>query len=88
MQMQQITFDNFQKNPISVFDNVLNNQEPISIFMEKEREVVIMDADDYRSIMETLYLLGNSANAERLYKGIQQHKDGERKSIDVKSYMD
>jgi antitoxin YefM len=86
--MQQISFDKFQENPVSVFDNVLNSQEPISVSLGGEREVVVLDADDYRSIMETLYLLGNSANAERLCKGMQQHRTGQRKVIDVKSYMD
>jgi antitoxin YefM len=72
--MQQITFDKFKENIVFIFDDVLNNQEPISVSLKEDREVVILDADDYRSIMETLYLLGNSANAERLYKGIEQHK--------------
>jgi len=36
----------------------------------------------------SLYLLQNPANAERLRKGIEQHRQGQYKEIDVTAYLD
>jgi antitoxin YefM len=38
--------------------------------------------------METLYLLSNPANADRLREGMQQHQQGLVKEIDVTAYLD
>jgi len=47
-----------------------------------------VDADEYNSLMETFYLLRSPANAERLREGIRQYNEGQRKTIDVKAYLD
>jgi len=39
-------------------------------------------------MVETLYLLSNPANANRLREGIAQHRQGLIKEIDVKAYLD
>jgi len=86
--MQIITVEKFQNNPIFIFDSVIDNQEPVTVSVSKDREVVLLDIEDYRSIIETLHLLSNPANAEHLREGIRQHREGQRKVIDVKAYMD
>ncbi len=55
---------------------VLDDREPVSVFMKTDKAVVVMDEDDYAGIMETLHLLGNPVNAERLMEGVRWHKDG------------
>ena len=52
------------------------------------RSVVMLDAGDYDSLVETLYLTGSPANAERLRKGMRQHQAGQYKEIDVTPYLD
>lgn len=86
--MQKISIENFQNNPALIFNSVIDNQEPVSVLFEKDREVVVLDIEDYISIIETLHLLSSSVNAERLREGIRQHRQGQRKVIDVKAYMD
>lgn len=54
----------------------------------QRREVVLLDGEDYRNIIETLYLIQNPANAERLTLGMRQHRDGQRRTIDVEAYLD
>lgn len=54
----------------------------------QRREVVLLDGEDYRNIIETLYLIQNPANAERLTLGMRQHQDGQRRTIDVEAYLD
>lgn len=80
--MEHISVDELKKKLEHVFIRVTDDQEPISVSVDNEREVVILDADDYRNLMETFYLLRSPANAERLREGIQQHREGQRKSID------
>ena len=86
--MQYITLNELQTNIKTVFSRVSDDREPLAISLDKNRSVVVVDLDDYNSLMETLYLLSNSANAERLREGIKQHKSGQRKVIDVTSYLD
>jgi antitoxin YefM len=88
MQIQKISFQECNTKFANVFERILNNHEIISVTKEAEQEVVIMDAKEYNSLMETLYLLSNPANAARLREGISQHRQGQAKEIDVTAYLD
>jgi len=86
--MEHITIAEFEKKLRNVFFRVADDQEPVSVVMDEEREVILVDGDEYRSVMETFYLLRTPANAERLRMGIEQHKKGKIKSIDAEAYLD
>ena len=72
--MEHLTIGEFEKELRNVFVRVSDDQEPISVGMDEGREIILVDGDEYRSVMETFYLLRSPANAERLRQGIQQHK--------------
>jgi antitoxin YefM len=74
--MEQITVNEMRTHFTTVFDRINQNHEVISVVRNDN------------SLMETLYLLQNPANAERLRKGIEQHRQGEYREIDVKAYLD
>ena len=42
----------------------------------KGKNVVIMDMDEYNSIAETLYVMGNNANRVRLEAAIEEMNKG------------
>lgn len=86
--MEHITIGEFKKKLRNVFVRVADDQEAISVVMDEGREVILVDGDEYRSVMETFYLLRSPANAEHLRQGIQQHKAGKTKRIDVEAYLD
>jgi antitoxin YefM len=86
--MEHITIGEFEKKLRNVFVRVADDQKPISVIIDESREVILVDGDEYRSVMETFYLLRSPANAERLRQGIQQHKEGKTKSIDAQAYLD
>lgn len=86
--MEKITVETLQDNLPSILNKVLDDQEPVSVSMKLGKEVVIMDREDYSSLVETLHLLGNPANAERLMEGIRQHREGRTRKIDVNAYLD
>ena len=86
--MENISIDEFEKELRNVFARVADDQEPVSVMMSEGREVILVDGAEYRSVMETFYLLRSPANAERLRRGIQQHKEGKKRLVDVTAYLD
>ncbi|HEW98661.1 MAG: type II toxin-antitoxin system Phd/YefM family antitoxin [Candidatus Parabeggiatoa sp. nov. 3] len=86
--MEQISAHEIETNLTGVFNRVNQNHEVISVVRNESQSVVLLDANDYNGLMETLYLLQNPANAERLRKGIEQHRQGQYKEIDVTAYLD
>lgn len=86
--MENLTASEFRSRLRAVLDLVNDNREPVSIRRSGGRAVVVMDANDYASIIETLHLVRNPANAERLQEGMRQHREGKNKEIDVTSYLD
>jgi antitoxin YefM len=86
--MEHITIGEFEEKLRNVFVRVADSQKPISVIMDEGREVILVDGDEYKSLMETFHLLRIPANAERLRQGIQQHKEGKKKSINVEAYLD
>ena len=88
MPIQQISFSECNAQFSKVFERVLINHEVISVCSESQQAVVILDAQEYSSLIETLYLLSNPINANRVRQGITQHQQGHVKEIDVTAYLD
>jgi antitoxin YefM len=80
MVIQQVSFQECNTHFSSIFERVSKNHEVISVQKEPEQAVVILDAQEYNSLVETLHLLSNPANAERLREGISQHKQDSARS--------
>ncbi|WP_055075003.1 type II toxin-antitoxin system Phd/YefM family antitoxin [Pseudanabaena sp. 'Roaring Creek'] len=79
MSTQQVTFQECNTHFAQIFERVLKNHEVISVYKEPEQGIVILDAKEYSSLVETLYLLSNQANRDRLYQGILQHQQAQVK---------
>jgi antitoxin YefM len=88
MSIQQVSFQECSTEFSKVFERVSKNHEIISVRKESEQEIVILDAKEYSSLIETLYLLSNPTNANRLREGMSQHQQGLVREIDVKAYLD
>ena len=86
--MQHVTLKKLQQNFETFFAHVTDDREPLAISVDENRSVVVLDLDDYNSLIETMYLLSNPVNAERLREGMKQHREGKRKEIDVTAYLD
>ena len=85
--MQQLSVDELQNNLAATLNAV--SQEHAVIKVEHgQQAVILMDSQEYDSLMETLYLLQNNANVERLQQGIAQHQNGQIRHIDVNAYLD
>lgn len=60
----------------AVIDEVSHQREPIGITRNGERKAVLISADEFASIEESLYLLSTPANAERIRQGIADFNAG------------
>jgi antitoxin YefM len=86
--MQSLTASELHAKLKDVLDRVNDDREPVAIRRDGGRGVVILDAEDYASIIETVHLVRHPANAERLRRGMAQHQAGAAVEIDVAPYLD
>ena len=75
-EMEITTYSNFRQNLKSFLDRVFTNHTPLFITRSNGEDVVVLSKADYESITETLHLLNSPKNAERLLRGIEEHKKG------------
>jgi antitoxin YefM len=81
--MQTISYSRLRQNLADTLDQVNEDHAPILITRQNGKEAVLISYEDYRSIEETLYLLSNPANAERLLKSIAELEAGKGKKRNV-----
>ena len=78
--MKVVTYSHARNALKSVLDGVVQDAD-VTIISRRDAEgdAVVMSLDSYNSIMETLYLTSNPANAAHLAKSIAQDRAGQRK---------
>jgi antitoxin YefM len=64
MSIQQVSFQECSNQFSKIFERVIKNHEVISVCKESEQAIVILDAKEYSSLIETLNLLSNPINAK------------------------
>ena len=69
-------FTEFRTQLKKYLDSVEDDNEILIIKRASGKGTVLISLDEYNSIMETMHLLSSKANADRLYKSIQQMKEG------------
>ena len=75
--MKVVTYSEARNRLKSLLDGVVADAD-IAIISRRDAEgdAVVMSLDSYNSIMETLHLTGNPANAAALARAIGQDKAG------------
>ncbi len=76
--MKVVTYSHARNSLKSVLDGVIQDAD-ITIISRRDADgdAVVMSLDAYNSIMETLYLTSNPANAAVLARAIAQDKAGQ-----------
>jgi antitoxin YefM len=74
--MITVTLSKFKKNPEVILNQSRKNREPILVETRPDGFVVLRQ-DEYNSLIETLHLLRNEANAKWLKESIQQADRGQ-----------
>lgn len=81
--MRVVNFSEARNNLKSVLDGVINDADCTIITRRDADDAVIMSLDAYNSIMETLHLMGNPANAAHLNRSIAQLDAGKTVTRDL-----
>jgi len=70
--MDVISYSDTRANLKAVMDRVVDDRAPIVITRQKAEAVVMVSLADWNAMEETLHLLSNPANAERLREAVAQ----------------
>jgi PHD/YefM family antitoxin component YafN of YafNO toxin-antitoxin module len=70
--MQTVALEIFRSTLDATVQNIIATHEPVIVRKNKRTSFVVLPLEDYRSLMETRYLMGSSVNADRLQQGIQE----------------
>jgi len=84
--MQAVTLKEAKLNLERIVEQVIADAEPAIVVTESGEQVVFLPLDQYNSWKETLYLLSNPANADRLRKSMAEAQEGkaqERELLDA-----
>ena len=78
--MKVVTYSHARNALKSVLDGVVQDAD-VTIISRRDAEgdAVVMSLDSYNSMMETLYLSSNPANAAALAKAVAQDRAGQAK---------
>jgi antitoxin YefM len=83
--MNAVTLADAKENLEQLVEQVLANAEPAILCTENGDKVVLVSLDEFNSWKETIYLLGNPANAAHLRESIAESHAGK---IEEKALVD
>lgn len=74
--MQTISYTDARNGFAGLMEAATRDREPITITRNGEGTVVILAAEEYAAMQETLHLLSTPANAERIRQGLADFAAG------------
>jgi len=74
--MNVINFTEARRSLSSVLDRVVDDVDCTLITRRDAEDAVVMSADHFHSLMETVHLLKSPTNAARLAQSISEHQRG------------
>lgn len=75
--MQSVTYSEARENLKKVMDKAVADRAPVLITRQRGENVVMISADEWAGMEETLHLMSSPANAKRLLDGIARFEAGE-----------
>ncbi len=81
--MSTISYTELRRRLASAMDQVNEDHAPLYITRQKGKGAVLLSADDYAAIEETLYLMSSPRNADRLTEAIEglRREEGEVRDL-------
>ena len=81
--MDVISYTEARQHLAATMDQVVSDAAPLLITRQKAAPVVMMSLEEFNSMNETMYLLGNPANAEHLRRSIADIEAGKTTRVDL-----
>ena len=83
-----VTYIHARNDLASLLDRVSNNKEIVLIERRNKPDVALISKDELNSLLETVYLLLQAANAEELFKAIEESQQMDKATIEPQSIKD
>ena len=77
-----ISYTQVRQKLKATLDGVAKNKTVVTISRRNGDDVVLLSADQYSSMAETIYLLANPANAKHLANSIKDSNEGRIVAVD------
>jgi antitoxin YefM len=81
--MSTISYTELRRCLASAMDQVNEDHSPLYITRQKGKGAVLLSAEDYSAIEETLYLMSSPRNAARLSEAIEGLRRGQGKAHEL-----
>jgi antitoxin YefM len=79
----QTTYTQARANLASLMDKAIDDKVPVFITRKNGQRVALIDADEYESMVETIYLFRSPANAALLLEAFERSEQGEGKVMTI-----
>lgn len=88
--MDAVSYSEFRQNLKTIVDQACDQHEPVIITRRHGSNAVILSHEDYRSMLETCYLLRSPKMAQRLFESLESYRNhlGKVRKIDLDSEED
>ncbi|WP_069790945.1 type II toxin-antitoxin system Phd/YefM family antitoxin [Cyanobacterium sp. IPPAS B-1200] len=73
--MQIIDHRHLKENLTTVIDEISEKHQPVCLQLSDSVKAIVLSEEDYNSMVETLYLLSNPVNAEKLLQAVNRTPD-------------
>ena len=81
--MDTVSYSELRQHLKTHMDRVCTDRAPLLVTRQGGEPVVMLPLSEYESLEETLHLLSNRANAERLLRSIAQAESGQLAEHDI-----
>ena len=69
--MGYVGYTNLRQNLAEYLDKVLESHAPVTVTRQGKGDVVLLSAEEFAGMEETIHLMRSPANAERLLRSIR-----------------
>lgn len=81
--MEKVSYSYTCQHLSSILDQINNNSETFCVKRQNGKQVIILDKDDYDSLIETAHLLKSPENARQLFKAMEEAEKGTGVKIEL-----
>ena len=74
--MEAVNYSALRNNLKGYMDRVTDDYETLIVTRKDDKNVVMISADEYNNLMESVHLLGNEANRNHLLESKKQLEEG------------